>query len=60
MLSNEKIEKFRALYKNILGKEISREEAYEKGRRLVHIIELACRSIKKNGNICYHKNKRRD
>jgi len=40
MLSNEQIIKFQILYKNSLGKEISREEAYEKGAQLFRLIEL--------------------
>lgn len=40
MLSNEQIIKFQKLYKNRFGKEISREEAYEKGAKLVRLIEL--------------------
>lgn len=40
MFSNEQITKFQALYKNRFGKEISQEEAYEKGAKLVRLIEL--------------------
>jgi len=40
MLSDEQITKFQTLYKNHFGKEISREEAYEKGAKLVRLIEL--------------------
>ena len=40
MLSNEQIKKFQTLYKNRFGKEISREEAYEKGVKLVRLVEL--------------------
>ena len=40
MLSDEQIRKFQMLYKNRFGKEISREEAYEKGARFIRLIEL--------------------
>ena len=40
MLSDEQIRKFQMLYKKHFGKEISREEAYEKGVKLVRLVEL--------------------
>ena len=40
MLSDEQITKFQTLYKNRFGKTISREEAYEKGVKLIRLIEL--------------------
>jgi len=40
MLSDEQIKQFQILYKNRFGKEISREEAYEKGVKLVRLVEL--------------------
>ena len=40
MLSDEQISKFQMLYKNRFGKEISREEAYEKGAKLLRLVEL--------------------
>lgn len=40
MLSNEQITKFQTLYKNRFGKNISREEAYEKGAKLIRLVEL--------------------
>ena len=40
MLSDEQITKFQTLYKNRFGKEISREEAYEKGAKLIRLVEL--------------------
>jgi hypothetical protein len=40
MLSDEQIEKYRALYKNRFGKEISREEAYEQGIKLIRLVKL--------------------
>lgn len=40
MLSDEQIKKFQAIYKKRFGKEISREEVYEKGAKLMRLIEL--------------------
>ena len=40
MLSDEQIIKYQTLYKNRYGKEISREEAYEQGAKLIWLIEL--------------------
>lgn len=39
-LDNEQITKFQTLYKSRYGKEISQEEAYEKGIKLMRIVEL--------------------
>jgi len=40
MLSDEQITKFQNLYKNHFGKDITREEAYEKGAKLIRLVEL--------------------
>jgi hypothetical protein len=40
MLSDEQIKKFQQLWLKRFGKEISREEAYEKGAKLRRIVEL--------------------
>lgn len=40
MLSDEQITKFLTLYKNRFGNEISREEAYEKGVKLIRLLEI--------------------
>jgi len=40
VLDNEQIAKFQTLYKSRFGKEISREEAYEKGIKLMRLVEL--------------------
>ena len=40
MLSDEQITKFQTLYKSRFGKEISREEAYEQGAKLIRLVEL--------------------
>jgi hypothetical protein len=40
MLSDEQITKYQILYKNRFGKEISREEAYEQGAKLIRLIGL--------------------
>jgi len=40
MLSYEQITEFQTLYKNRFGKDISREEAYEQGAKLIRLVEL--------------------
>ncbi|MBI2327388.1 hypothetical protein HYU92_03620 [Candidatus Curtissbacteria bacterium] len=40
MLTDEQITKFQKLYKYHFGKKISREEAYEKGVKLIRLVEL--------------------
>ena len=40
MVSEEQIKTFQTLYKNRFGKEISREEAYEQGVKLIRLVEL--------------------
>lgn len=40
MLSDEQIEKFQLLYEHRFGKEISREDAYEQGAKLIRMVEL--------------------
>lgn len=45
MLSDEQIIKFQALYKNRFGREINREEAYEKGAKLIRLMQLIYRPI---------------
>ena len=46
MLSDEQITKFQTLYKNHFGKEISREEAYGQGARLIRLMKLIYKPIK--------------
>ncbi|KKQ00898.1 MAG: hypothetical protein US07_C0005G0013 [Candidatus Levybacteria bacterium GW2011_GWB1_36_18] len=40
MLSDKQIAEYQTLYKNRYGKEISREEAFEKGVKLIRLVEL--------------------
>jgi hypothetical protein len=40
MLLKKQITGFQTLYKKRFGKEISREEAYEQGAKLIRLIEL--------------------
>lgn len=40
MLSEERIKSFQAVYKNVLGKDITREEAFEKGSDLLKCVRL--------------------
>lgn len=46
VLDNEQITKFQTLYKSRFGKEISREEAYEKGIKLMRVVELTYKPMK--------------
>lgn len=49
MLSDEQITKYQMLYKNHFGKEISREEAYEQGTKLIRFIKLIYEPITQRG-----------
>ena len=40
MLSETQVQKFQELYRKRFGKEIGREEAYEKGVKLLRMMEL--------------------
>ena len=40
MLTENEVGKFQKLYKKRYGKEISREEAYEQGAKLIRLVEL--------------------
>jgi len=48
MLSEEQILKFQSLYRERFGKEISREGAYEKGAKLLRLVELIYKPITKD------------
>ena len=48
MLSDEDISEFQALYKKHFGKEISREEAYDKGVRLIRLIKAVYKPMTKD------------
>ena len=47
MLSDKQITKFRDLYKKRFNEEISREEAYEQGVKLIQLVELIYRPMTK-------------
>ena len=40
MLSDETVKTYQKLYKNLLGREISRQEAYDQGTKLIRLVEL--------------------
>ncbi len=40
MLSDEQVAQFQVLYKNRFGKEITKEEALEKGSKLIRLMQL--------------------
>lgn len=48
MLSDEQITKFQTLYKNRFGQEIGREEAYEKGAKLLRLFEIIYQPMTEN------------
>ena len=39
-LTDKQIEKFQLIYRRVFGKSISREEAIDKGIKLVHLMEI--------------------
>jgi hypothetical protein len=45
MLTDEQVTKFQSLYKKRFGKEISREDAYEQGIKLIRIVKLIYRPM---------------
>jgi len=45
MLSDDQLKKFQKLYKNHFGKEISRQDANEKGMKLIRLVELIYRPM---------------
>jgi len=47
MLSDERITKFQMLYKKHFGKEISKEEALEKGISLIRLVDLTYKPMTK-------------
>lgn len=47
MLSDDQIKKFQRIYKGRFGKEISKEEAYEKGIKLLRLMSLIYRPMTK-------------
>ena len=47
MLTDEQITKYQTLYRNRFGREISREEAYEQGVKLIRLVELIYKPMTK-------------
>ena len=45
MLTDEQIKKFQLLWKNRFGKNIGRKESYEKGAKLLRLMELTYKSM---------------
>ncbi|MFH1401496.1 MAG: hypothetical protein ABIG40_00855 [Parcubacteria group bacterium] len=45
MISDEQIEKFQALYKKHFSEELNKEEAYEKGAKLLRMVQLVYKPI---------------
>jgi len=48
MLSHEQITNFQALYRKRFGREITREEAYEKGAKLMRLVEIIYKPMTEN------------
>jgi hypothetical protein len=48
LLSAEQVESFQELYRNRFGKDISKEEAYEQGVKLVKLMELVLKAMAVN------------
>jgi hypothetical protein len=44
-ITDEQITKFQFMYRQRFGKQISREEAYEQGVKLIRFMEVVCRPI---------------
>jgi protein-arginine kinase activator protein McsA len=47
MLTDEQIEKYRAIYKKHFGKEIGKAEALEQGTKLINLIEAVYKLMTK-------------
>ncbi len=45
MLTDKQVSKFQAIYRQRFGKEISREDALEKGARLVRLMKIVYQPI---------------
>jgi len=45
MLTNEQVQKFQDIYRKRFGKEISKEDALEKGIKLVRLMEIIYKPI---------------
>jgi len=56
IISNEKLDKFIMLYRDRFGKDISRKEAYNKGIKLITLIELCCSNKQNNQKENNYKN----
>ena len=55
MISEGMVKKFRKLYKEKFGKEISKKEAYEQGIKLLKLVQVIYRPLlKKNTNNITH------
>ena len=51
MLSNEEIAKFQQLYRNRFGEEITREEAIDKGEKLIRLIRAVYQPLSASNTI---------
>lgn len=58
MLKDEQIKKFKEIYKNRFGQEISREDVLERGSKLVRLMEIIYQPITKKELLEFKKHKK--
>lgn len=58
MLKDEQIKKFKEIYKNRFGQEISREDVLERGSKLVRLMEIIYQPITKQELLEFKKYKK--
>lgn len=58
VLSNEDILKFQALYKSEFGIEISKENAYEKGIKLLRLMSVVYKPMTEREHELIHKHRK--
>ena len=58
MLKDEQIKKFKEIYKNRFGQEISREDVLERGSKLVRLMEIVYQPITKQELLELKKHKK--
>ncbi|MFH0795986.1 MAG: hypothetical protein V2A65_02900 [Candidatus Omnitrophota bacterium] len=60
MLSETQVKEFQNLYKQRFGRDISREEAYEKGVSLIRLIKILAKPKTENDSVSFQKEKKDD
>ncbi len=59
MLTDEQIKKFQAIYRKEFKEEIDRQEAIEKGEKLIRLFKVIYQPITKNENEKYRTGEQR-